>query len=65
MTRQPANTNKQKVAKVLLQARVDSDLQRQFKAKCALLGRRMNDVLEQLLRDWVGSETTEKQAAAA
>jgi uncharacterized protein (DUF4415 family) len=66
MATRQAKSQKQEAAKgkTLLQARVDRDLQRQFKAKCALAGRRMNDVLEEMIRAWVKGES-EKHTAAA
>jgi hypothetical protein len=41
------------VVKKYLSNAVDEDMLRQFKAACALSGRKMNEVLEELMKNYV------------
>jgi hypothetical protein len=48
------------VVKKSLSNAVDEEIIRQFKAACALNGRKMNEVLEELLKSYIEEATKRK-----
>ena len=48
------------MAKKSLSNAVDEELIRQFKAACAIKGRKMNEVLEELIRNYAEQVAKEK-----
>jgi hypothetical protein len=48
------------VGKKYLSNAVDEDIIRQFKAACALSGKKMNEVLEELMNGYIEQVTKEK-----